>query len=551
MFPFFTIMVDDRGPARHACRCVAIAILLLAGCSTLLLAATTSQRTFSTQHLQDSTPDSAKSSTSPNQSPLVHLSHSGVYISSPISRSAPQYLALSVDSSLYDVESVKVTIGRSKQRNWEQTHLECGGLDAGGIEACEKDDLREMNSMVSTQQQCEPYKIIPSQSRVLINTDSCPSLNSLLDLSAQSGFHETYLDSVTLSFEIQRVFPTRKERHSYWIGKLVRKAREGKDGGALWPYVVRNKHDDENAFTVPKWNGRFPNTITEQMQDPYMPKSYKAEETDVLNGVDLISSTWSYGISILSPTNGNVSKPTDRPRESVHAPIGGQIVWMGTYNIPRAPGNHRNDENGYALMIRDEWGFVYQLLGLDETQIYVKLGQMIDAGHVIGSSSRSTISQEPPCRHKPADPPEMYDNSRRYPHRNRVLRIRVSRPDSSWKEWKAPSGVCLKFDLVCLISAAQCCCPLTEIGWQYFNPLDAFTTEHFTSHVPVSSKLKENVEASFAYSVSFLAGCKSTPALLCSTKRGRRSNTTKYLCNNQRSLSTSYFVWKCRDYCRF
>lgn len=433
-------MVGSRGSARRACKCVALASLLLLGCSTWSLAAATRQKSFSISLQDNNDLYSTPSPSSSDRFPVVHLSHSGVYLSSPISRNAPQYLTFSVDSSLYDIESVKVTIGRSKQRNWEQTHLECGGLDAVGIEACEKDDLKEIET-TTIAQKCEPYKIIPSQSRVLINTDSCPSLNSLLSVSVQSNVHETYLDSVTLSFEIQRVFPTRREKHSYWIGKIVRKTGKVKDGGALWPYAVKNKDDEGNTFALPEWTGRLPNTISEQMQDPYMPKSYKAEATDVLNGVDLIDSTWSYGISILSPTNGNVSKPTDRKWEAIHAPISGQIVWMGTYNLPRAPGNHRNDENGYALMIRDEWGFVYQLLGLDETQVYVKLGEIIEAGHIIGSSSRTPLSQEPPCRHKPADPPEMYDNSRRYPHRNRVLRIRVSRPDPSWKDWKGPSGV--------------------------------------------------------------------------------------------------------------
>lgn len=70
----------------------------------------------------------------------------------------------------------------------------------------------------------------------------------------------------------------------------------------------------------------------------------------------------------------------------------------------------------------------------------VSLGDVIDAGHMIGASSRHPLSYEPSCRHKPADPPKMYDDSRRYPYRNRVLRIRVARPDPAWKEWKSPLG---------------------------------------------------------------------------------------------------------------
>ena len=92
------------------------------------------------------------------------------------------------------------------------------------------------------------------------------------------------------------------------------------------------------------------------------------------------------------------------------------------------------------VQIRDEWGFVYQLLGLDASAKKVSLGEMVKAGHIIGASSRKPLSYEPDCRHKPADPPKMYDDSRRYPFRNRVLRVRVARPDPSWKNWKSPTG---------------------------------------------------------------------------------------------------------------
>jgi hypothetical protein len=282
---------------------------------------------------------------------MVHLSHSGVYLDTLMSRNAPQYLTLSVASPLYDVESVKINIGKSKQRNWEQTHLECGGLDAGSIEACEADDLRELDSMdASTALICEPYKIIPSQARVLINTKSCPSLNSLLAVKLESLATETYLDSVTLSFEIKRKLPTRKERHSFWVGKLVRAPRRNGDGGALWPYA-RQRVNDTHSDPFP-WDGHLPNAITTQMQDPYMPKAYKTEATDVMNGVDLVHSAWSLGIAVLSPTNSNVSTPMDRKYEAVHAPVGGQIVWKGGYTIPMAPSNHRNDEKGFAVMVR-------------------------------------------------------------------------------------------------------------------------------------------------------------------------------------------------------
>lgn len=339
-----------RGTERRRGSRAGLSLLLLLSYSIIANGAVTKQQIFASE------PQLAESSLHPSivperTAPMVHLSHSGVYLDSLISRNAPHYLTLSVASPLYDVESVRIITGKSKQRNWEQTHLECGGLDAGGIEACEADDLREVDSLgASSDITCEPYKIIPSQARVLINTRSCPSLSALLSVKPESIATETYLDSVTLSFEIKRRLPTRKEKHSFWIGRLVRAPRHDSDGGALWPYA-RQRVNDTQSNPFP-WNGHLPNAITTQMQDPYMPKAYKTEAADVMNGVDLVHSAWSLGISVLSPTNRNVSTPLDRKYEAVHAPVGGQIVWMGEYVIPMAPSNHRNDESGYAIMVR-------------------------------------------------------------------------------------------------------------------------------------------------------------------------------------------------------
>lgn len=105
---------------------------------------------------------------------------------------------------------------------------------------------------------------------------------------------------------------------------------------------------------------------------------------------------------------------------------------------------------------------MYQLLGLDRRAVYVKLGQDVNAGKVVGGASRTPLSLEPPCRHKPADPPKMDDDSRRYPYRRRMLRVMVARPDPNWTEWRGP----------------------TESGWQYFNPLDAFERGGRTSDIP-------------------------------------------------------------------
>lgn len=178
------------------------------------------------------------------------------------------------------------------------------------------------------------------------------------------------------------------------------------------------------------------------MQDPYLPKASKPDVSDVLQGVDTTFSSWANGISIRVPTNPNnthdfKSYPEYEP---VYAPVAGQVVWSRNYVLPRAPANGRNDEVGWAIMIRDDWGFVYQLLGMNATSIQVELGQYISVGTKIGSISRTSLSLEPPCRHRPSDPPKMDDESRRYPFRERLLRVMVARPDAKWTEWKGPLG---------------------------------------------------------------------------------------------------------------
>ena len=332
-----------NAPRSRLLRSAAVLLLSLA-CFTWA----NEQRTFGRYDSQDSRgPPPPPSS---NQFKSVHLSHSGIYLSSPIAVGAPRFLTMFAQSPLYNVESVKIAVGPKKQRNWEQVNLDCGSLGGGGIEWCEQDDLRELNTTtLPATEPCEPYKIIPSQSKVLIDTASCPSLTSLLSASTHTTTAESYLDSITLSFEIQRAFPSRIEKHLFWIGKLVRAAdKEGGDGGALWPYAAQ---DSKKGSKPAKWDGRVPNRISEQMQDPYFPKAYKTDSSDVMNGVDLIESTWSLGISIRAPTNSNHSKPLDREFESVHAPVSGQIVWLGDYIIPRAPANGRNDEKAFAVMV--------------------------------------------------------------------------------------------------------------------------------------------------------------------------------------------------------
>lgn len=87
------------------------------------------------------------------------------------------------------------------------------------------------------------------------------------------------------------------------------------------------------------------------MQDPYLPKASRPESSDPLLGVDMSFAEWAKGIAIGVPANPN-DTTIERPLfEPVHSPVSGQVVWLGNYTISRAPGNHRNDEKSFAVMV--------------------------------------------------------------------------------------------------------------------------------------------------------------------------------------------------------
>lgn len=409
-----------------------------------------------TENEQSSIYDPFKSRPSHDTIRTVHLSHNGLYLGSPISRGAPPYLSLFMDVPLYSLDDVEIDVSQMHLRNWDEVHYKCGSTEGGTIETCEQQDKEEAKRQVdqsnNERSQCKASRIIHEQSRILIDAESCPPLSSILFKRELDGIMstKTILESLVLTFTVQRLVPVVRESHHFWLGRLRRAEGPGPDGGALWPFA--GTAHGGNDSTSMKYTGLVPNRISGLMQDPYLPRSAHPDSFDPLNGVDLTFATWSYGVSIRVPHNN--AEQEDAPAvEPVHAPVFGQVIWKGNYTITRAPGNHRNDEQGFGLMIRDEWGMVYQLLSLKEESVKVDLGKSVNAGQEVGGASRASISLEPPCRHKPADPPKMDDDSRRYPYRWRDLHIYVARPHPSWTEWREP----------------------LERGWQYFNPLDAFT----------------------------------------------------------------------------
>ena len=155
----------------------------------------------------------------------------------------------------------------------------------------------------------------------------------------------------------------------------------------------------------------------------------------------------SRGISIRIRTNGTAVL--------IRAPIDGVVVWSDVYrrSMPPLQGREKglNDELTWAMMIQDAWGFVHQLLGLDEKHVLFDVGDRVKTGDVIGLAPSTPLSAMPPSKRPPLDVPVHYQEEgyEPYPFRFRKLEIRVARPHRHWTRYMSPDAD----------------------GWSYFNPL--------------------------------------------------------------------------------
>ncbi|KDN52253.1 hypothetical protein K437DRAFT_293183 [Tilletiaria anomala UBC 951] len=224
------------------------------------------------------------------------------------------------------------------------------------------------------------------------------------------------------------------EIHHFWLSHLflpdAYKAR--------WP-LAGNAHSNTSGKVEP-WTGRNVNRIAGLPYDPFIsspplrrnspaPPSGYDPAKGTLDGVGIVSARWNTGVSIRSPFN---TRPNDPVFEPVHAPVAGQIVWAGHYS--RGPGHksgaRQDTERGYMLMIRDEWGFVWQIAGVEEETLRVHPGDDIFVGQVVADVRRqgATAAAEASAGTRAAADP----------YRFKSLRITVARPDVTWTRWPAP-----------------------------------------------------------------------------------------------------------------
>ena len=187
---------------------------------------------------------------------------------------------------------------------------------------------------------------------------------------------------------------------------------------------------------------------------------------NVLKGVAIDQSRWNLGISIRSPFN---TSPNASLTEAVHSPVAGQVVWIGTFrrggSFPLAAATAEEQppegrihaqaltEMAHLVMVRDEWGFVWYIGGVEEETVRVQVGQDVSLGQVIAKvkrQGRTPPSSRPQRQQGGGEDAAPGAPSPSDPYRFKSLKISVARPDVRWTEWPAPYAA----------------------GWTFYDPLN-------------------------------------------------------------------------------
>ncbi|CAO1638182.1 unnamed protein product [Parajaminaea phylloscopi] len=443
-----------------------------------------------TQHVLSTEADVAP--TSPAD--WTRLSWDGLHINAPPNGSPPRFLTLSIwPGAELDHSSAELRFSQPSRRGWEDVALRCGS--SGTLEACREDDLRAMDAeRYDTHAVCKAVHA-SRDGRVLFDP-SAHGCQTLADLWAQvregpeTTQEEILLSSaVRLSVRYERS-ASRKGRYQrdFWLGHLSRHRAAWPLSNAGWQSRTGNKTNSGGSSRG--WgHGAEPNPIVALMADPYLPKAEKPKRNDALNGVDVSYARWNLGVSLRLPplhgtsdasnagqavSHGTAAANAEAERQStlepVHSPVGGQVVYVSTYRRDNAPSSGRNDERGWVISIRDEWGFVWHLIGISPYHQHVYVGQYTPRGKVVGHVSlRPFLDKEPRDRDSPVDPPEKPpggDGNPRYPYWRRELRIGLARPSTEWHQWRGPyeDGT------------------TGEDSWTWYNPLHQLSSGRTDGH---------------------------------------------------------------------
>lgn len=395
-----------------------------------------------------------------SESSTVRLSWQGLRVNAPPGdHELPQYLTLSTAEKAELDPRTAVLHFTLYNRTWEDVTLRCGVH--GGLENCRTADLASPPFM-KTGQGCQAAHAT-QDGRALFDPQrpGCQELAALWQQQSQASAHDAEIRverllSLVVGLHIERQPTARRQEaytHTFWLGHLYRSTAAWPISNAGW---MRNNASSHTSKEREWHDGGMPDRITSLFSDPFLPRAENPSSSDPFNGVDVNSARYNLGLSLhLPPQEANQSSLLP-----VHAPVTGQVVYVDRYRRPNPPSDSSlNDELSWDIAIRDHWGFVWHLLGISPYHQHVYVGQEISEGKVVGHASlRPLADSEPRDKQKPIDPPEKPpggDGNPRYPFWFRELRIGVSRPPSSWSEWKGPYDDIAK----------------GEEGWTWYDPL--------------------------------------------------------------------------------
>lgn len=200
----------------------------------------------------------------------------------------------------------------------------------------------------------------------------------------------------------------------WWVGNV--------DGHRLlWPVRpadVRTIGNDEPPCVddLP-WDGKRGVRLAGVMLNP---ESYVTAD----GGIDPHNFRIDFGVTLRMPNSTGAL---------VHAPVDGLVIWSDLYNITRPPfDSDVNNHFVWLVMLRDSWGFVHQISGLDPVHVFVRQGDPVKQGMPLGYTPFEPLSEIPEYSRPPADPINNFraEGIPPYPYRFHALNIRVSLPST-------------------------------------------------------------------------------------------------------------------------
>lgn len=198
----------------------------------------------------------------------------------------------------------------------------------------------------------------------------------------------------------------------WWVGNV--------DGHRLlWPVRpadVRTIGTDEPPYVgdLP-WDGKRGVRLAGVMLNP---ESYATAD----GGIDPHNFRINFGVTLRMPNSTGAL---------VHAPVDGHVIWSDLYNVTRPPfDSDVNDHVVWLVMLRDSWGFVHQISGLDPLHVFVRQGDPVKQGMPLGYTPFEPLSEIPEYTRPPADPVNDFraEGIPPYPYRFYALDISVSLP---------------------------------------------------------------------------------------------------------------------------